>query len=56
MDKPTHTHLDSATMALWYIKPLSGKGLLFSKDSVIDLVAYADADYTSSLFDKKIHY
>lgn len=46
MDKPTQTHLDSAMMVLQHIKSSPKKRLLFSKGSVIDLVAYVDADYT----------
>lgn len=52
MDKPTQTHLDSAMMVLQHIKSSPKKGLLFSKDSVIDLIAYLDADYMGSFSNK----
>ena len=44
MAHPTQSHFQAAIRVLKYLKDCPGRGLLFHRDSLVQLVAFSDAD------------
>lgn len=53
MHDPRESHLQAAYRILHYLKGNPGKGILFKKTNTLTLEAYTDADYASSLVDRR---
>lgn len=54
MHNPNEDHLQVVFRILRYLKAILGKGLLFSKlDESFDIKAFTDADYASSVDDRR---
>ena len=53
MANPTQAHFRAATRVLRYLKGCPGKGLLFRRDSNIQLLAFSDADWATCLDSRK---
>ncbi|KAL9996132.1 putative RNA-directed DNA polymerase [Helianthus debilis subsp. tardiflorus] len=53
MHSPTNGHLKVAFRLLRYLKQSPGRGVLFSKGSHFDLIAYADSDWAKCLETRK---
>ncbi|MFS7939138.1 putative RNA-directed DNA polymerase [Helianthus anomalus] len=49
MHKPLVVHLEIALRLLRFLKLCPGKGILFNKDSSLDLVCYTDSDWAKCL-------
>ncbi|RVW17569.1 Retrovirus-related Pol polyprotein from transposon RE1 [Vitis vinifera] len=53
MHDPREPHLQAAYRVLHYLKGNPEKGILFKKNNTLVLEAYTDADYASSLMDRR---
>ncbi|RVX16216.1 Retrovirus-related Pol polyprotein from transposon RE1 [Vitis vinifera] len=53
MHDPREPHLQVVYRVLHYLKGNPGKGILFKKNNTLALEAYTDADYASSLVDRR---
>ena len=53
MHDPREPHLQAAYRVLHYLKGNPGKGILFKKNDNLALEAYTDADYASSIVDRR---
>ena len=49
MAEPTKSHFKAAVRVLKYLKSCPGRGLLFRRDSPIQLLAFSDADWGSCI-------
>ena len=54
MHDPREPHLQAAYRVLHYLKGNPGKGILFKKNDTLDLEAYSEADYASSIVDRRL--
>ena len=52
MHSPGSEHFETAYRILKYLKGLPGKGLLFEKNSHLQVEVYTDADWAGSLIDR----
>nr|KYP72089.1 hypothetical protein KK1_004670 [Cajanus cajan] len=46
-------HMQAVDKILKYLKSSPGKGLLFKKEDMMTMKIYTDADYASSIIDRK---
>ena len=53
MHSPRQSHLDAVFRILRYLKSAPGKGLMFSKNNHLQVEAYSDSDYGSSVVDRR---
>eukprot|EP00261_Vitis_vinifera_P039942 XP_019081185.1 PREDICTED: uncharacterized protein LOC109124071 [Vitis vinifera] len=53
MHDPRELHLQAAYRVLHYLKGNPGNGILFKKNNTLPLEAYTDANYASSLMDRR---
>ena len=53
MNDPREPHLQAAYRVLHYLKGNPGKGILFKKNDTLALEAYTDANYASSIVDRR---
>lgn len=53
MHAPTKRHMEAANQILRYLKGSPGKGLLFKKTGVRDVVGFSDADWAGAVDDSK---
>ena len=53
MHSPKEAHLQAVYRVLQYLKGTLGKGILFKRNEGLVLEAYTDADYASSIIDRR---
>ena len=53
MHDPSEPHLQAAYRVLHYLKSNPEKGILFKKNDTLALEAYTNADYASSIVDRR---
>jgi len=53
MHNPSEDHMDAVTRILRYLKASPEKGLMFSKNSHLEINGYSDADWAGSISDRK---
>jgi len=53
MHNPSEDHMDAVIQILRYLKASPGKGLMFSKNSHLEINGYTDADWAGSISDRK---
>ncbi|CAL8999647.1 unnamed protein product [Prunus brigantina] len=53
MHSPSEDHMAAVMRILSYLKSAPGRGLLFKKNSHLDLEGYTDADYAGNIIDRR---
>ncbi|EOY04695.1 Cysteine-rich RLK (RECEPTOR-like protein kinase) 8, putative [Theobroma cacao] len=53
MHSPSEEHLEAVNRILQYVKPTPGKGLFFKKNELRSVEAFTDADWASSVEDRR---
>ncbi|GAV58087.1 hypothetical protein CFOL_v3_01621 [Cephalotus follicularis] len=53
MHSPSEVHMEAAIRILQYLKLAPGKGLLFSKNTHLNIEGYTDADWAGSISDRR---
>jgi hypothetical protein len=53
MHNPSEDHMDAVIRILRYLKASPGKGLMFSKNSHLEINGYTDTDWAGSISDRK---